>query len=368
MVSASDGLDPAELMDLQDKEREAELLLSDSVQELRILGRELREGVLDRRNYDRRVALIEARIHSAEEELGDLRRQLGVSRDDGEKGGWRFNYHDFMVNVVGLKIFLLPILVVIGLFYVYSHSTCVSFVGDSVDTPRLVSIIHEFEEDSPFLHQLVCKNVDVVNIGLHPGAYSYLSDESRTVSIGKGSLEFLHDIHIAGILIEGACTFKMFRLYGGVEGAPAEVITAPCENMRHMYLYETGYFESYDEMISSFREGRYVNLLGVGKAEPGGSVKALREHYMGLGGGELDSFCGLASVNSSRIGLDDGFCLRILNSGKTRLLSGLVRLSVNGADYPLELFELRPGGYHDTCDYLSFPESAEVSLSVAGCG
>ncbi|MFH1788717.1 MAG: hypothetical protein ABH834_05005 [Candidatus Altiarchaeota archaeon] len=368
MFSRPDDIEYEVVDDLEDKKRETELLIRESSERIKVLGRMLQRKEINRKEYQSEVDDIQGKIRKAREEIEGIMKSYGI-KEKPERSPYELVRGSLLWAAVQLKWLSIPIALYFVMVYFFYSSSCVEVSVLSIYSQRIVNLLHFMEDASPGDYEMVCESVDRVSIGMHPGAYAFFSDDGeRTVSLGRGIMDYLDDFNVGGMLVHESCHFMMYDLLGGLDDLTDTEIERPCERMRYRFLYEMGFYKSFDEMVEALAEDRYGKTFTGEQMNQRATLDSLKAHYrriMGVGG--VGNHCSELKFRVQKVDERDFFYLRFINEGKSALHTGLIELKVNGREYPLKSVVLKPGESIVSVGDFELDAQDAYSTKLVGC-
>lgn len=366
MFTRPDDVEYEVLDDLEDKKREAELLIRESSERIKVLGEMLQRKEITRKEYQGEVEGVQGRIKRAREEIDSIKKEYCIEEKPA-RSPYELVRGSFLWAAVKLKWLSVPIVLYLFMVYFFYSSSCVKVSVMAVHSQRIVNLLHFMEDASPGDYSMICGNVDRVQAGMHPGAYALIpeGEDERTISIGRGVLDYFDDFHVGGVLVHEACRFMMYDTLGDFSDLTDKEIERPCERMRYRYLYEMEHYKSFDEMIDALAEDTYGKSFTGEQMSMQASMDSLKTHYRRIA--DVESHCSRLKLRVQKVDERDRFYLRFINDGKESIHSGLIELKVNGREYPIASVVLASGESYDTSDDFKLSEGDAYSAGLVGC-
>jgi hypothetical protein len=173
----------------------------------------------------------------------------------------------------------------------------------------------------------------------------------------------------ASVLVHEGCHNMMRAILGGRRGLSENDVERPCERMQYMFLYRSGYYKTYLDMVSALKSESYGRdrLFTTDKIPLALRSEANFQIYKNDASPE--SFCSQTKLHVKENEMkDDRISLTFTNAGSTTMHCGLVELMVNDKEYPLDCFELAPGKSYTTDPQMGIVLWDKYMVRQIGCG
>jgi hypothetical protein len=269
-----------------------------------------------------------------------------------------------------LVVFVFVILVLGFFVYYYLTSSCVPVSVFSIYRGKIHDVMELIKDASPGDYEMICGHIGLIQVGVHRGSFLFPSAEAgkHVVSFSLTMLDYGTDRMIAGILVHESCHAMMYDLRGDLNHLTDKEIERPCERMRYRFLYEVGYFKSFDQMVRGLSGEDYGEDFTGEQAFTASSAQSLRAYFRKrFEGSDVSDYCRQTALKVEEIPAVDGFDLLFTNVGKTIIHSGFIELQVNGREYPLESAELKSGDSLRTGDDFRLKRGDGYRAKVVGC-